>query len=688
MYDWRRKMKKTIQNIIISLEVILLVLFLIQMSSCNLFLSGPSGDESVVVSEDDVLTAGGADGAPSVDDGFNYQTLKWIQVLVNSDVSDVDIHVYDEGNKMIASVKTDSRGAVNIMISVTGTSSGLYIRSATIGLPSEVYIEIVDNIASLDLRRSSRSSNSVSARSSIVNRAVLDASGSYQQTPGFPEFSVIGNWNNKGVPDYLDTPETISSAILSEINSILPEKQPVPEYRPQYLDANLDTDLHITQNAEVFVSFVHEGAGYRNSLGFYTYTTVNGPPSNIGAQDITLIFPNVSYRYSGGGLYSGDTVQIGSFLAGTSIGWVLLSNAYSTRFEAVSNGINTFYSESSLNPDASPYQQHLIQIDLGEIIVLGFEDLLRPGGDNDFNDAVFTIRSNPVGAIDRSGLVTDTSVNYTAPAADDGGIQLQDQPLFDISGYQFFPGLDEFGTLAFEDLWPHKGDYDFNDLVIDYNVVETLDNSNKIIQIQISLKIVGILASMHNGFGFQLGIPPELVASVTGGRYTKGYTQLEGNGVEKRQQKAVIIAFEDAQAHYNESDPDNSELMVLSINLLQGVSRSEIGFAPYNPFIMSNGERGREVHLPGYKPTSLVHIPYFGSQDDDSVLGTGYMYKTDEELPWALHLPELFAYPPDSVQISDAFLLFLPWVYSNGVSDTDWYSDKPGYRNPDITFRG
>jgi hypothetical protein len=26
-----------------------------------------------------------------------------------------------------------------------------------------------------------------------------------------------------------------------------------------------------------------------------------------------------------------------------------------------------------------------------------------------------------------------------------------------------------YGTLAYEDLWPSKGDYDFNDLVVDYD---------------------------------------------------------------------------------------------------------------------------------------------------------------------------------------------------------------------------
>jgi hypothetical protein len=32
-------------------------------------------------------------------------------------------------------------------------------------------------------------------------------------------------------------------------------------------------------------------------------------------------------------------------------------------------------------------------------VILGFEDLVRPGGDNDFNDAVFRVRTDPVSAL-------------------------------------------------------------------------------------------------------------------------------------------------------------------------------------------------------------------------------------------------------------------------------------------------
>ncbi len=40
----------------------------------------------------------------------------------------------------------------------------------------------------------------------------------------------------------------------------------------------------------------------------------------------------------------------------------------------------------------------------------------------------------------------------------------------DLSSITFVPGENQFSLLAMEDQWPSQGDYDFNDLVLAYNV--------------------------------------------------------------------------------------------------------------------------------------------------------------------------------------------------------------------------
>ncbi|MDZ7777488.1 MAG: LruC domain-containing protein [Bacteroidales bacterium] len=58
------------------------------------------------------------------------------------------------------------------------------------------------------------------------------------------------------------------------------------------------------------------------------------------------------------------------------------------------------------------------------------------------------------------------------------------------------------GTLAYEDLWPGKGDYDFNDLVIDYEFEITKNNQEIVQDITATFTIKAFGASQHNGFGF------------------------------------------------------------------------------------------------------------------------------------------------------------------------------------------
>jgi uncharacterized repeat protein (TIGR01451 family) len=67
----------------------------------------------------------------------------------------------------------------------------------------------------------------------------------------------------------------------------------------------------------------------------------------------------------------------------------------------------------------------------------------------------------------------------------------------------FYPALGP-GTLAFEDLWPGKGDYDFNDLVIDYQFEIITNSSNFVEQVVGTFVLKAFGASFENGFGFQL----------------------------------------------------------------------------------------------------------------------------------------------------------------------------------------
>jgi LruC domain-containing protein len=298
-------------------------------------------------------------------------------------------------------------------------------------------------------------------------------------------------------------------------------------------------------------------------------------------------------------------------------------------------------------------------------------------------------------------LSPDQLVTYykNAPNADrDGdGIPDADDDFPDDRERAFlvsFPAL-SFGTLAFEDLWPGQGDYDFNDLVLDYRIETTTNALNLVRDIRLAFSIRAIGASLPSGFGFQFG-NDKLKSSdirVSGYNIQSDLYQIDANGTEARQAKPTIIVFDRAirllQSQGGSgvnTDPAFPFVSPFKINILVDIvsgqyTTEEIGVLNFNPFIIVNQDRGKEIHLPDHVPTSLASSALFGTGQDDSDASRSRYYKTSGNLPWALNLPQGFDYPVEKSQITSAYHLFGDWAVSGGKKYSDWYLDKAGYRD-------
>ena len=80
------------------------------------------------------------------------------------------------------------------------------------------------------------------------------------------------SWNADGVPDVMEPDVVVSSALLSDIDRVLPNRATtgVPTAHPEFFSGDYSSNVYLNQEAHVFVTFVHEGAGYRNSFGYFT----------------------------------------------------------------------------------------------------------------------------------------------------------------------------------------------------------------------------------------------------------------------------------------------------------------------------------------------------------------------------------------------------------------------------------
>jgi len=257
------------------------------------------------------------------------------------------------------------------------------------------------------------------------------------------------------------------------------------------------------------------------------------------------------------------------------------------------------------------------------------------------------------------------------------------------------------GTFAVEDLWPGKGDYDINDLVIEYDFDVQKNNLERVNRIIATFTIRAFGADLHNGFGFELpNVNPSDIVSVTGYdiQNTTSYS-LAANGVENAQSNAVFILYDDAyrmMQHPGQGIGVNTDkpapyvtpvTMVMEIEFVpNAVTYSELNIGTFNPFIVVNQNRDMEVHLPNYKPTDLADPSFFGTADDNTDPGANRYYKTHDNLFWAINIPERFDYPVEKQVILGAYLHFAEWAQSDGTLYQDWYQDKPGYRNASVIY--
>ncbi len=505
-------------------------------------------------------------------------------------------------------------------------------------------------------------------------------------------FNFLGSFDNLGVPHYLEPiDDYIFQDMLDLINNSLPESYPVPQYHPEYLADDVSSDTKLKDSAEVWVTFVHEGAGWTNTLGYYTYDLNNPPTTAAEIANLTVIFPNTSFIHSGGGLSSGNKVSLGRFSANTGIGWFLVPQGWSGGTVVERSQIK--YSNKDFNTFTQPqYRTHTVLLkDLArEVLLLGIEDTSRPGGDNDFNDAVFYVSANPFSALiidDLQETTADTSVDTDGDGVSDKNDNYPDDAnkAFDI----YTPEENVFGSLAFEDLWPSKGDFDVNDMIIENNFQSIANVSKQVVEIRAKFKLKALGGVIHNGFGFELPISSDLIESISGQQVeASDEIQLAANGTELGQNNAVILVFDDgfrvwsgAQSKTN-TISENAYIEPLEIDMVikfkQPISIQALGYAPYNPFIFQTGERGVEIHLIDGTPTDKADLTYSYNGNEKSVSNP---YKTTDNLPWGISLPVSFDYPEENESVSTAYNYFNQWAASNGNSYKDWYVIKSNYRN-------
>lgn len=234
--------------------------------------------------------------------------------------------------------------------------------------------------------------------------------------------------------------------------------------------------------------------------------------------------------------------------------------------------------------------------------------------DNDYNDAVYVINVTP--GLDNVGFDDEVEEIPTEKAEV------------------------KTGTLLFEDLYPEEGDYDMNDVVIEYKLSRFLDEENKTSRAEYCFKPVHDGATYQSDFYFRLSFG-EWQPFATTKVFENHKTQIG------KECTGTILRSE-------MTNPDNWV------------------WYEFDPFILVK-DTNREVHL-----TKKWHAG-IGSQEDLDDVAKSYVSRDHADYPFAMNIPGIwnFNVVTERVRIDQEYPKYMDWVKNNSTN-ADWYK----YYNP------
>ncbi len=443
-----------------------------------------------------------------------------------------------------------------------------------------------------------------------------------------------------------------------------------PEYRSH-------SDMYIEKESEAVVTFLGQNTCWNNSIGYYFYKE-GERPANLQEADVVMLIPNTqdgewspigSYHQSNiqkakasAGIDRQTAVQLkfyphiknGSkegettlFPAGYRIGFVLANNAWSNRvYENKGYYRASTCKGFSVDENNQTYDQPRTAVyKAGEWIIVSFEDYKD---DQNFSDVVLALKTKPVDAI--SGLpVLDTNDNKTTIACTKG-------------------------AYAFEDLWPYKGDYDMNDVVVRYNYEKTFDTQNKIYSEAFIFKTFENHAAYNNGLAFKLN---------STGTISSTEFYVKGKGEETFTETTYL--YDPAEKIYTltEHVKDNmgAEFKV-KVNYASPINQQSDAQA----FIFKNEENDKrwEVHITQEAPSAKINTVYLGKGDDASQPDKGIYYVRAGYYPFAFFLSganerdlaRILEPKNEMTPIDHLYSGYKGWVESQGQTNKDWYKNN------------
>lgn len=624
---------------------------------------------------------------------FDFSTTKGIALNLNfgeiAANSLVSLYVNepsgDAGEEAAFKIFTDAKGCFQGKASLPACTDSVWVSVAAFGFPEMTPAKVVNGQVTIDY--------TVAENAGRGTRAASGALQCHEVNAAKRLFSIVKykGWNGEdvaghGAIDYTWNADIFSNgkvdaSVLVDIkktlwgnrsekpagldNSALTRdtKHVNTSIAKAYKDA--DGTVKTVESAQVFLTFLHERAHYRNVIGYYYYKTDEAPASP-DAVDKYIIVPNASFKgdhpyadywnrwnveyyanaplsaYAENGAKNLRTQLLfkdpvtgemkKEFPAGYTIGYFIISDGfwvkdgYGRDLGHVNVNCPFMYSNNEWNDNQTKRFISLTVKNDGTV-VYGIED-----GDSDrsYDDVMFTIDADP---------------NFA--------IQDPDRPSIEPEQGEIYSTETTYRTYAFEDIWPAGGDYDMNDVVVTHKRSITFGNtSNEITQIVDEFSPVQPAGSAAYTNAFAVA-------------YSAKCSGIDYAGMTLEPETNSVIVSKNTNA-------DRGKVFTVT-RTFSGVSKKTFA-EEVNPYVIpkyADGAAKRsEVHLPKHSATSKCDASL-------SLTGNDAWYvDADGLFPFAISMPvKHYAPANEGVRIDKYYSRFASWVTSKGEKDADWYLD-------------
>lgn len=274
-------------------------------------------------------------------------------------------------------------------------------------------------------------------------------------------------------------------------------------------------------------------------------------------------------------------------------------------------------------------------------------------------------------------LLTYEDVLYLeqlAPGRELAPLVISDEPSYN---WVYYPSSQTYYVVSYEDLYPLKGDYDFNDLVVAYQVGLGMDSYGDVAVIRGNGYLLARGAAYDHDWHLRIQLPEWAVGSATNALYSVGsYTPMSGFPRNSTVQGSMDLALvEHVAAIY--ADGESTYVNTFEYqSLVQGpkfdfqvelettVSVTNIGTAPFDPYIYVH-DTNYEIHLVDKQPAL--------SYSNNTLQGLN-TFRDDAGYPFALVLPDNWQPPLAAIDMGLAYPSFVDFVLSNGANNTQWFN--------------